>query len=307
MVGLGAPGALPAEPAGDLVDSQDNLTMYMNLGDGIFLNQIMLQIDPRPTNQRINEHVNSDVNLCIQNLTILVRNIKTYYQEVLQQPIVMNLPNILMIGRDPLSGKSMEKIRKVLLLCERKEEFIERIKQLDVETQAGIVAHIQEVTHNQENMFDLQWLELPDRSWRPSPGGSMVLHLRRLIDQRDKCTELIVDLTQEWDYLQAQHPPSPVKSSSTDFTPSPTSSLSSKDKQHLAMELADTKTSMRCVRQELEEKTEQLVDTRHEVDQLLDSLREKVNLIERLELELTRCKEKLHDVDFYKAQDTDKK
>lgn len=29
--------------------------------------------------------------------------------------------------------------------CERKEEFIERIKQLDIETQAGIVAHIQEV------------------------------------------------------------------------------------------------------------------------------------------------------------------
>ncbi|KAJ8792155.1 hypothetical protein J1605_020006 [Eschrichtius robustus] len=61
--------------------NQDNLTMYMDLADGIFLNQIMLQIDPRPTNQRINKHVNNDVNLRIQNLTILVRNIKTYYQE----------------------------------------------------------------------------------------------------------------------------------------------------------------------------------------------------------------------------------
>jgi hypothetical protein len=36
--------------------------------------------DPRPTNQRINKHVNNDVNLRIQNLTILVRSIKTYYQ-----------------------------------------------------------------------------------------------------------------------------------------------------------------------------------------------------------------------------------
>lgn len=36
--------------------------------------------DPRPSNQRINKHVNNDVNLRIQNLTILVRNIKTYYQ-----------------------------------------------------------------------------------------------------------------------------------------------------------------------------------------------------------------------------------
>ncbi|XP_064427561.1 protein Daple isoform X3 [Mirounga angustirostris] len=318
--------------------NQDNLTMYMDLADGIFLNQIMLQIDPRPTNQRINKHVNNDVNLRIQNLTILVRNIKTYYQEVLQQLIVMNLPNVLMIGKDPLSGKSMEEIKKLLLLvlgcavqCERKEEFIERIKQLDIETQAGIVAHIQEVTHNQENVFDLQWLELPDVAPEELEALSrnMVFHLRRLIDERDECTELIVDLTQERDYLQAQHPPSPLKSSSAESTPSPTSSLSSEDKQHLAVELADTKARLRRVRQELEEKTEQLVDTRHEVDQLvlelqkvkqeniqlaadarsarayrdeLDSLREKANRVDRLEMELVRCKEKLHDVDFYKAR-----
>nr|KAF6499349.1 coiled-coil domain containing 88C [Molossus molossus] len=124
----------------------------MELVDGIILNQIMLQIDPRPTNQRINQHVNNDVNLRIQNLTILVRNIKTFYQEVLQQLIIMNLPNVWLIGKDPLSGKSMEEIKKVLLLvlgcavqCERKVEFIDRIQQLDIETQAGIVAHIQEV------------------------------------------------------------------------------------------------------------------------------------------------------------------
>ncbi|KAM9202268.1 protein Daple isoform 2-T2 [Dugong dugon] len=310
---------------------QDNLTMYMDLVDGIFLNQIMLQIDPRPTNQRINKHVNNDVNLRIQNLTILVRNIKTYYQEVLQQLIVMNLPNVLMIGKDPLSGKSMEEIKKVLLLvlgcavqCERKEEFIERIKQLDIETQAGIVAHIQEVTHNQENVFDLQWLELPDMAPEELEALSrnMVFHLRRLIDERDECSE-------ERDYLQAQHPPSPLKSSSADSTPSPTSSISSEDKQHLAVELADTKARLRRIRQELEEKTEQLVDARHEMDQLalelqkvkqeniqlaadarsarayrdeLDSLREKANRVERLEMELVRCREKLHDVDFYKAR-----
>ncbi|XP_051833353.1 protein Daple [Antechinus flavipes] len=319
-------------------ENEDNLTMYMDLVDGIFLNKIMLQIDPRPTNQRINKHVNNDVNLRIQNLTILVRSIKTYYQEVLQQLIVMNLPNVLMIGKDPLSGKSMDEIKKVLLLvlgcavqCERKEEFIEKIKQLDIETQAGIVAHIQEVTQNQENVFDLQWLELPDMAPEEleSLSRNMVFHLKRLIDERDECTELIVDLTQERDYLQSQQPPSPLKVSSTDSTPSPTSSLSSEDKQHLAVELADTKAKLRRIRQELEEKSEQLVDARHEIDQLvlelqkikqenihlgadarsarayrdeLDSLRERANRVERLEMELVRCKEKLHDVDFYKAR-----
>ncbi|XP_039390864.1 protein Daple isoform X2 [Mauremys reevesii] len=319
-------------------ENEDKLTMYMDLVDGVFLNKIMLQIDPRPTNQRVNKHVDNDVNLRIQNLTILVRNIKIYYQEVLQQLIVMHLPNVLTIGKDPLSGKSMDEIKKMLLLvlgcavqCERKEEFIERIKQLDIETQAGIVSHIQEVTQNQENVFDLQWLELPDMAPEEleSLSRNMVFHLKRLIDERDECTELIVDLTQERDYLQSQQPPSPLKTSSPDSSPNLASRLSSEDKQHLAVELADTRAKLRRVRQELEEKSEQLVDTKHEAEQLvlelqkikqenihlaadarsarayrdeLDSLRERANRVERLEMELVRCKEKLHDVDFYKAR-----
>ncbi|XP_021258940.1 protein Daple isoform X2 [Numida meleagris] len=317
---------------------EDKLGMYMELADGVLLNRIMLQIDPRPTNQRVNKHVNNDVYLRVQNLTILVRNIKTYYQEVLQQLIVMNLPNVLMIGKDPLSGKSMEEIKKLLLLvlgcavqCERKEEFIERIKQLDIETQAAIVSHIQEVTHNQENVFDLQWLELPDMAPEEleSLSRNMVFHLKRLIDERDECTEVIVDLTQERDYLQSQQPSSPLKASSPDSSPNQANPFSNEDKQHLAVELADTKAKLRRIRQELEEKSEQLVDSKHEVEQLtlelqklkqenihlasdarsarayrdeLDSLREKANRVERLEMELVRCKEKLHDVDFYKAR-----
>ncbi|KAK9409494.1 protein Daple [Crotalus adamanteus] len=319
-------------------DNEDKLAVYMNLADGVFLNKIMLQVDPRPTNQRFNEPVNNDVNLRIQNLTILVRNIKTYYQEVLQQLIIMNLPNILTIGKDPLSGKSMDEIKKLLLLvlgcavqCERKEEFIERIKQLDIETQAAIVSHIQEITHNQENVFDLQWLELPDMAPEEleSLSRNMVFHLKRLIDERDECTELIIDLTQDRDYLQSQQPMSPLKTSSPASSPNLASRLSNEDKQHLSVELADAKAKLRRVRQELEEKSEQLVDTRHEVDQLvlelqkikqeninlmadarsarayrdeLDSLKEKANRVERLEMELVRCKEKLHDVDFYKAR-----
>ncbi|XP_010132606.1 PREDICTED: protein Daple [Buceros rhinoceros silvestris] len=232
----------------------------------------------------------------------------------------------------------MDEIKKLLLLvlgcavqCERKEEFIERIKQLDIETQAAIVSHIQEVTHNQENVFDLQWLELPDMAPEEleSLSRNMVFHLKRLIDERDECTEVIVDLTQERDYLQSQQPPSPLKAPSPDSSPNSASPLSNEDKQHLAVELADTKAKLRRIRQELEEKSEQLGDSKHEVEQLtvelqklkqenihlasdarsarayrdeLDSLRERADRVERLETELVRCKEKLHDVDFYKAR-----
>uniref|UniRef100_A0A8C0BBJ6 Coiled-coil domain containing 88C n=1 Tax=Buteo japonicus TaxID=224669 RepID=A0A8C0BBJ6_9AVES len=244
---------------------------------GKFL-RVFLMVDPRPTNQRVNKHVNNDTYLRVQNLTILVRNIKTYYQVV-----VFVIYNLVL------------------------------------------------VTHNQENVFDLQWLELPDMAPEEleSLSRNMVFHLKRLIDERDECTEVIVDLTQERDYLQSQQPPSPLKAPSPDSSPNPANPLSNEDKQHLAVELADTKAKLRRIRQELEEKSEQLVDSKHEVEQLtlelqkikqenihlasdarsarayrdeLDSLRERANRVERLEMELVRCKEKLHDVDFYKAR-----
>ncbi|XP_014387799.1 PREDICTED: protein Daple-like [Myotis brandtii] len=140
------------------VASGNDEHLYMHLVDGILLNQVMLEVDPRP-NQRFHQHVNNDVNLRIENLTILVRHIENFYQEVLQQRILMSLPDVLVIGKDPLSGQSMEEMEKMLVLvlgcavqCDRKGAFIEKIQQLDIETQAGILAHIRQlvVTLTQE-------------------------------------------------------------------------------------------------------------------------------------------------------------
>lgn len=49
-----------------------------------------------------------------------------------------------------------------------------------------------QVTHNQENVFDLQWLEVPDVAPEELEALSrnMVFHLRRLIDERDERTEV---------------------------------------------------------------------------------------------------------------------
>uniref|UniRef100_A0A4W5N237 Coiled-coil domain containing 88C n=1 Tax=Hucho hucho TaxID=62062 RepID=A0A4W5N237_9TELE len=316
--------------------SEDKLSMFMDLVDGVFLHKIMTHIDPSPTNQRVNKNVNNDVNLRIQNLNIVIRHVKNYYQDSLQQLILMTLPNVLTMAKDPLSGAV------VLSLffpnaqqCERKEEIIEKIKLLDIERQAAIVYHIQEVTQNQENVLDLQWLELPDIPTEELDplSRNMALHLRKLIDERDECAEAIVELTQERDYLQSQQPsnhlgyPNPER---TDLgLGGPISRLSKEDRQHLAVELADTKAKLRRSRQELEEKTEQLMDTKHEVERLdlemqklkqenmqllaearsvrayrdeVDALREKAAKVDRLDTELSRCKERLHDVHFYKTR-----
>uniref|UniRef100_A0A7N6B174 HOOK N-terminal domain-containing protein n=1 Tax=Anabas testudineus TaxID=64144 RepID=A0A7N6B174_ANATE len=346
----------------DDVGSEERVSMFMELVDGVFLHKIMTHIDPSPTNQRLNKNVNNDVSLRLHNLTVLVRHIRTYYQENLKQLIVMPLPNILCIAKDPLSGlfrylMLMFHFNLPLLVfvfvcvraqCDRKEEMIEKIKLLDIETQAAIVSHIQEVTHNQMNVLDLSWLEeeadLPPEELEPL-SRNMAASLQQLIDQRDKASEVIVDLTQERDYLSSQQPQewcrklgisSPERGQSSGGVGLNNgglavtgAGLNKEEKQHLSVELADTKAKLRRYRQELEEKTEQLMDSKHEVERLdqelqrlkqenqslscearsvrvyrdeVDSLREKAARVDRLETELSRCKEKLNDVHFYKTR-----
>uniref|UniRef100_A0A8B9JZ06 Protein Daple n=1 Tax=Astyanax mexicanus TaxID=7994 RepID=A0A8B9JZ06_ASTMX len=263
----------------------------------------MTHIDPNPTNHRVNKQVNNDVNLRIQNLSTVIRHIKNYYQENLQQLILMTLPNVLTIAKDPLSGCKQTVFFSCIWIgcnvddCERKEEIIEKIKLLDIETQAAIVSHIQEVTHNQENVLDLQWLEvgeLPAEELDPL-SRNMAFHLRKLIDERDECSEVTCIISQ----LSF-----PERSSQLAV-------LSKEDRQHLAVELADTKAKLRRSRQELMlnssvyiQNTQLLAEARsvRAYRDEVDALRERAGRVDRLETELARFKEKLHDVHFYKAR-----
>ncbi|XP_027790175.1 girdin isoform X5 [Marmota marmota marmota] len=311
-----------------------NLDEYVALVDGVFLNQVMLQINPKSESQRVNKKVNNDASLRIHNLSILVRQIKFYYQETLQQLIVMSLPNVLIIGKNPFSEQGTEEVKKLLLLllgcavqCQKKEEFIERIQGLDFDTKAAVAAHIQEVTHNQENVFDLQWMEATDMSQEDIEPllKNMALHLKRLIDERDEHSETIIELSEERDGLHFL----PHASSSAQSPCGSPGMKRTESRQHLSVELADAKAKIRRLRQELEEKTEQLLDCKQELEQMeielkrlqqenmnllsdarsarmyrdeLDALREKAIRVDKLESEVSRYKERLHDIEFYKAR-----
>ncbi|XP_032881083.1 girdin isoform X9 [Amblyraja radiata] len=318
-------GALAPANGGALLE-------YMELADGIFLSNIMVQINPKSTNARLNKKINNDISLRIQNLSSLVQNIKLYYQETLQQLIMMSLPNVLVLGRTPLSECGINEMKKLLLLllgctvqCERKEEFIERIKNLDFDTKAAVAIHIQEVTHNQENVFDMQWVDLADISREDlnSSFRKLAVHLKRIVDERDEKCELILQLAQERD---CSMPPT------HGIAQSPTGSPGmqrTESRQHLSVELADTKAKLRRIRQEMEEKTEQLLDSKQEIEQMevelkrlqqenlqlqsdarsartyrdeLDSLREKAFKVDKLESAVNRYKDRLHDVEFYKTR-----
>uniref|UniRef100_A0A673Z7B0 Coiled-coil domain containing 88A n=1 Tax=Salmo trutta TaxID=8032 RepID=A0A673Z7B0_SALTR len=281
--------------------------------------------NPKATVQRTNKKVNNDSTLRIQNLSILIRQIKSYYQVSVHKTLIDDL----FVSAE----QGLEEMRKLLLLllgcavqCEKKEEYIERIQTLDFDTKAAIASHIQEVTHNQENVVDLQWLdggELPPEDL-DSFSRNMAFHLKRLVDERDDQLETIVELTQERDC--GQYSPQPFCAQSPNDSPS---MRRTESRQHLSVELADAKAKIRRLRQELEEKSEQLLDCRQELDNMetenkrvqqeslqllsdarsarayrdeLDALREKAVRVDKLESEVGRYKERLYDIEFYKAR-----
>lgn len=64
---------------GPLADENGtSLEEYMTLVDGVFLNEVMLQINPKSTNRNVNKRVNNDESLRIQNLCILVKKNKIF-------------------------------------------------------------------------------------------------------------------------------------------------------------------------------------------------------------------------------------
>ncbi|XP_026159281.1 girdin-like [Mastacembelus armatus] len=307
---------------------------FNELLDGVFLNDIMAQINPPATPQGANK-VSRDSSQMIQNLNFLVQQIKTYYLDNLKQLIMIPLPNVLLLVRTPYCEQSLEEMKKLLLLllgcavqCERKEEYIEKIQTLDFNTKAAIAAHIQELTHSQDNVLDLQWLGSsevhPDEL--EAVARNMATHLRHLLDQRDSHLETIAELMQEKEGVVSllSSPSSPQSAGS-----SPSMQQQTGTHQHLAVELADTKAKLRRLRQELEEKSEQMLDCRHELENMeaelkriqqensqllvdaraartyrdeLDSLRERAIKADKLESEVGRYREQLHKMDFYKAK-----
>ncbi|GAA6220271.1 girdin-like [Lates japonicus] len=309
---------------------------FSELLDGDFLNDIMTQINPSATPQGVNK-ASRDPSQRIQNLNFLVQQIKTYYLDNLRQLIMIPLPNVLLLGRTPYCEQSLEEMKKLLLLllgcavqCEKKEEYIERIQTLDFDTKAAIAAHIQELTHSQENVLDLQWLESSEMNPDEVEAvlRNMATHLRHLLDQRDTHLETIAELMQEKEGVVSLLG-SPSSPQSGSYSPSIQQQQQAGSQQHLAVELADSKAKIRRLRQELEEKSEQMLDCRHELENMeaelkriqqensqlvgdaraartyrdeLDALRERAIKADKLESEVGRYREQLHKMEFYKAK-----
>ncbi|GAB1601376.1 girdin-like isoform X3 [Argonauta hians] len=291
---------------------------YKDIYGGVFLTTVMSQIDPQTVYSKVNTNT-SDVNARIQNWDNLIKNIKAYYLEVLQQILIMRLPNIQMVCREPEKDASFDELKKALLLvlgcavqCEHKEYFIEKIKTLDIKVQQAIVELIKEVTDDTQNVFPTGPSEQLDIYLEKS-----LNHLNKLIIERDELAEVVSELKQEQEIYQSQ-----IEGNTSWTTGSP-------EKHHLVVELADCKAKVRRLRQELEEKTELLSDVMDELDdsksQLqktkveyneiyqeaktarayrdeIDMLKEKAIKVESYENEILKYREKLNELDFCRSR-----
>ncbi|CAH1793297.1 unnamed protein product [Owenia fusiformis] len=299
-------------PPSDQADLQD-------LCDGTFLNDVMLLIDPeRPEDKQL-KRVVGDSNARLQNWEILIRNITNYYQAVLQQLITMRLPNILVISKDNNKDLSIREVEKVLLLilgcaiqCERKEEYINNIKQLDITVQTAIVEHIKQISEGSGNVMTLN-------SNQDDLDTEVKGQLKQLVKERDEYLELLSKSTQDCDYFRSR-----AEGRGKHITPP-----IGLEKYHLTEELTDSRNKVKSLSEELEEKSKLVSDLqtdlaeskstvnrlRTESSRLLQESREarsykdeleewknKVQNLKDQEAELKKSQERMQELDFYKSR-----
>ncbi|KDR17251.1 girdin isoform X2 [Zootermopsis nevadensis] len=302
------------------LENADRLAEYEDLTDGILIHEILLQIDPEPVHHGVTPSM-GNTSIRIRNMDIIIKNIKALYEEELCQ-VLLVVPDCVKLGREPDSEVGVENMQLLLLLllgcavqCPNKETFIDRIKQLDVSVQHAIVDCIRQVTDS-HNIVLTQ-----DAITDAFPTDLMVLHIRRLVRERDEYLKHWTASVIEERSVGSEECSEQQRKASTP--------MSEGESHHLAVELADWKARLRKQRQELEEKSEALVECREdlennkilvaklrqEVQELmqdaraakayrdeLDAVRERAERVDKLELEIQRYREKLSDIEFYKTR-----
>ncbi|CAN8031620.1 unnamed protein product [Ixodes persulcatus] len=307
---------------------------FRQLCDGVFLHNVWLQIDTHPMFSGVTNPA-PDMTARLRNLNMLVHNIKVFYEEVLEQVLVMHLPNVVSIAKGTYDEGSEQELSRLLLLmlgcavqCGRKGRFIEAIRRLDLATQASLAEAIASVTDNPEAVWTRDWGRLdalPDCD-RARMYTTLVRHVAALARQRDAAAQRLVNLTLEQESCGAS--PSDVTGDQLSSGGGEGAPYQAADSR-LGVELADAKAKLRRCQQELEEKLEVASEQKEELHQLkeaiarlrqenlelvqdartakayrdeIDILKEKVLKLDRLESEIQRYKDKMSELEFFRSR-----
>uniref|UniRef100_T1K417 HOOK N-terminal domain-containing protein n=1 Tax=Tetranychus urticae TaxID=32264 RepID=T1K417_TETUR len=199
-------------------EGYDDQVDCFKLFDGIFLNSVWQQIE---TNGSFHSHSTIDetgdsITSRIRNLSSLLYKIQSFYYDSLGQILVLKLPDVVNIGRDPEDECNLEDLGAFLLLllgsavqCESKEKFIEAITAFDFTVQESIVACIREIVDNPSSVWSINdWGELTsipevDQSRMYS---TLVANVNRLAKERDDLSQRVVELVLEIENLKSKGP-----------------------------------------------------------------------------------------------------
>ncbi|XP_034037298.1 LOW QUALITY PROTEIN: girdin [Thalassophryne amazonica] len=249
--------------------SQSPRERYLKLTNGIFLNEVMRLIDPNPKMEKLYDNERDDHVLKVQNFSILNRHLRAFYQEDLQQLIMMSLPNVAILGQDPFTEAAVEELRRLLLLilgcavqCENKEAFIQQIQSLDIETQAAIASCIQQVTQDPRMVLPLRWEELMEVEGADLQlvFSSMAKQIQSLLAQRDTQLERIAELCRD-------------REAQADSAVVPLGGHSEEPPRSLPLQLADSKAKLRRLKQQLQDKGDQILDFKLEIQSMEEQLK----------------------------------
>lgn len=300
---------------------------FAELTSGQFLHNVLQSFDANIPTTSPKFDPNPDLRTRVMNINLLIEKLKLYYENILSQTIVIALPNPIKICQSPPTDPSLQEMDTLLLLLlgaavqsSQKEHAINSIKNLPFELQHAFVDKIKDVTENPEKIWPTDYddpkamtVEQKDKYY-----FILVKHVKKLVKQRDSFANQVMEIA-----LQTTNPNEESTSdsrSSTQLTP---------EKNHFALEISESKSKVRKLNHQLEEKTEALMETKSELEKLaaqvaklrqenieltqdaraaktyrdeLDIVRDRANKADELEAEIQRYKDKVHDLHYFKSR-----
>ncbi|KRY37881.1 Daple-like protein, partial [Trichinella spiralis] len=289
---------------------------FLELCNGVTLNGLMhyIQTDHQMThhsfaNSKLIAHCKkepldlnvSGVGARLRNLRLLIQSIQSFYKDVLNQHIIMPLPDMLAIAKSPfpdITGDEMKKVLLLLLGCavqsDRREEFINQIKSLDNCTQQAIVDEIRKVTSEASCVLNAHML---DEFVNDERLAVLVKQLLIVVHERDQYAQHLLEANQEQQELDGSSALSSCNGGNACSGNDERNEMLSIYKEEI-VEKDTVLAKMRQENFELMKSHRALNDYRDEVD----VLREKSERCDRLEEDCERMKEKLEELDFYKSR-----
>ncbi|KAM3717271.1 Girdin [Dirofilaria immitis] len=265
-------------------------------------------------------------------------------QKQLNKLIVMPLPDLLTIVRNPYPDDCEADVNNVLLLLlgcavqgEQRDKFIERIKRMENELQTALINQIKKIAEEGDCVLNLQLISENDQI------TTILTHLENVMKERDRYANRLYEMCSERandeNSMTIDMTTDPLSISSEMIKTTKQSETRCEDcipsasarERHTNVELASAKAELRKLRNMMEERDEIIAELKDEAEarevNILKMQQERLELVkdaraakdyrdeleylqhklanyDKLETDNGKLKEKLSELDFFKSRVT---